>query len=40
MADRKSDPSSGSGERLLIFLFLVLVILVAARWVLSLWGSH
>jgi hypothetical protein len=38
MSARKSDPSSG--ERLLLFVFLVLVIIVAARWVLSLWERH
>jgi hypothetical protein len=38
MAVKNSNPSSG--ERLLLFVFVILVALVAGRWALSLWSHH
>jgi hypothetical protein len=38
MAVRNSNPSSG--ERLLLFVFIILAVLVAARWASSLWSHH
>jgi hypothetical protein len=38
MAVRNSNPSSG--ERLLLFVFIVLVVFAAARWVFSIWSRH
>jgi len=38
MAVRNSNPSSG--ERLLLFVFIILAVLVVARWALSLWSHH
>jgi len=38
MAVRNSNPSSG--ERLLLFAFVILVILAALRWASSWWSHH